>query len=200
VCYLLTIDNTFQNAPKLYTNRLVLRIIEIEDAPAIHSFKSDFEVTSRYGKEPYNSLEESERWITQILDGLEKRIAIVWAITLMDKNYAIGSACFWNFDPSFHTAELGYEMNRNYWGRGLMSEALTPIIGFGFDEMGLHRIEALPLAVNDPSKNLLVKLGFTLEGCLRDRAFFRDKFIDQLYFGLLKEDWNRSRKGVGTKK
>jgi ribosomal-protein-alanine N-acetyltransferase len=50
----------------------------------------------------------------------------------------------------------------------------------------LHRIEALPLAENAPSKSLLLKLGFTYEGNLRQRLFFRGQFKDQLYFGLLK--------------
>jgi RimJ/RimL family protein N-acetyltransferase len=55
--------------------------------------------------------------------------------------------------------------------------------------MGLHRIEACPLAFNTPSINLLRKLGFTYEGTLRQRHFFRGEYHDMLYFGLLAEEW-----------
>jgi RimJ/RimL family protein N-acetyltransferase len=70
-----------------------------------------------------------------------------------------------------------------------MAEAVSAIIAYGFSELGLHRIEANPLAGNIASVNLLLKLGFTNEGNLRQRVFFRDRFKDQLHFGLLKDEW-----------
>jgi RimJ/RimL family protein N-acetyltransferase len=72
-----------------------------------------------------------------------------------------------------------------------MTEALTAILTYGFNRLGLHRIEACPLDNNTHSKALLVKLGFKLEGTLRQRHFFRDHYEDQLYYGLLSEEWPR---------
>ena len=73
-----------------------------------------------------------------------------------------------------------------------MIEAISAILNYGFTELGLHRIEANPLAGNRASRNLLLKLGFTYEGNLRQRIFFRDHFEDQNYFGLLKDEWVKS--------
>ncbi len=73
-----------------------------------------------------------------------------------------------------------------------MAEAISTILSYGFTELGLHRIEGTPFAGNMPSRNLLLKLGFTYEGNLRQRHFFRDHFEDQLYFGLLREEWMKS--------
>ena len=118
-----------------------------------------------------------------------RREAIIWGITLKGEDILIGACTFWNFGPGFHCAEIGYELHRAYWRQGVMTEALSAILTCGFTELGLHRIEANPFARNTRSTSLLLKLGFTHEGTLRQRHFFRDHFEDQMYFGLLKDEW-----------
>ena len=61
-----------------------------------------------------------------------------------------------------------------------MVEAISAVVAWGFNELGLHRIEANPFAGNIPSRSLLLKLGFSYEGNLRERVYFRDHFEDQL--------------------
>src|SRR5216684_718860 len=82
-----------------------------------------------------------------------------------------------------------YEHERAFWGRGVMTEAMSAILTYGFDFLGLHRVEAIIDIANERSKGLLLKLGFTYEGNLRQRYFFRDRFEDEHYFGLLKDEW-----------
>jgi ribosomal-protein-alanine N-acetyltransferase len=115
----------------------------------------------------------------------------MWCVTLKDLDVAIGSCVFWNFDEDFHCGELGYELNRGHWRKGIMAEALPAVIAYGFNDLGLHRIEANPLGHNASSANLLLKLGFTLEGTLRQRCLFRGQYFDQLYFGLLEHEWRK---------
>jgi ribosomal-protein-alanine N-acetyltransferase len=122
--------------------------------------------------------------------------SIFWVITLRDDDTAIGECCLWNFDPGFHCAEIGYEMQAGYWNKGLMSEALSEVLAYGFLEMGLHRIEASPFADNVRSQKLLLKLGFKLEGTLRERHFFHGRFLDQQYYGLLAEEWKDRKTGL----
>ena len=74
-----------------------------------------------------------------------------------------------------------------------MSEALPAVINYGFNEMDLHRIEGLPIAKNEPSKRLLLKLGFKLEGTFRERIFFRGKYEDQLILGLIRTEWKNRK-------
>jgi RimJ/RimL family protein N-acetyltransferase len=73
-----------------------------------------------------------------------------------------------------------------------MAEATSAILTYGFTELELHRVEANPLARNESSRSLLLKLGFTYEGNLRERIFFRGHFEDQHYFGLLRDEWLKS--------
>lgn len=190
----MTVEAVFTRFPTLATARLNLRPVQPADAEAIFAFKSDLEVTRHYGQEPHRSLSDTQAWIERLRASYEQRDALAWCLALKTGDpvlsaAAIGVCLFWNFEPGFHCAEIGYELNPAYGRQGLMAEALAAVIACGFNELGLHRIEANPLAENTASQKLLLKLGFAYEGNLRQRCFFRGQFMDQLYFGLLRADW-----------
>ena len=172
------------------TDRLILRPMEVRDAHALFEIKSDQYVTERYGQEPHRSIEETEKWVEKRIEGYALRDSMFWIITTKDNDRAIGSVCYWNFDPTFHCAELGYELKRSRWAMGIMSESLRRIISYGFRELGLHRIEALPLAMNESSRKVLTKLGFKLEETFRERVYFRGSYFHQLCFRMLEEEWS----------
>lgn len=186
----MTIDAAFTHFPALNTNRLFLRQIQPEDAEALFATFSDEEVLKFYGSEPHRSVEDSRQWVQRQQQWYAQREDIRWGITLKGEDTVIGSVGFHHFGPGFRYAEIGYELNRAYWRRGIMFEAVSAILTYGFIELELHRIEANIDIANEASKNLLVKLGFTYEGILRERYFFRDHFEDEHYFGLLKHEWH----------
>jgi [ribosomal protein S5]-alanine N-acetyltransferase len=187
----MTIEAAFANFPSLSTKRLLLRHIVPDDAEALFAILSDDETMEFYGDEPQKSLDQAQELIGQIQARYAKREAIRWGITLPGEDKLIGSCSLFHFDDGFHRAETGYELNRAFWGKGIMTEAVSAILTFGFSELGLHRIEAIIDIANERSKNLLRKLGFTYEGYLRQRFPFRDQFLDEYYFGLLKDEWHR---------
>ncbi len=189
----MSIDSAFTHFPTLTTPRMILRQIRPDDAEALFAVKSDPEITARYGQEPHRSPADTLAWIHRILGGYPERDNLFWAMTLSGDSRTIGACTFWNFDFPSHCTELGYELDRAYWRRGLMAEALIAVLAYGFDQLELNRVEACPLAVNESSSSLLRKLGFSYEGNLRQRHAFRGQYFDQLYFGLLKEDWEKSR-------
>jgi len=190
----MNIDAAFTHFPTLTTNRLHLRKIQPMDAEALFAIKSDREVMDFYGDEPHQSLEDTRALIQQLQDSYERHEALHWGITLKGEDTVIGSCTFFFSDPGFHYVETGYELHRAYWRQGIMTEALPTILTYGFTELGLHRIEAAMDARNTRSRGLLLKLGFTYEGNLRQRFFFRDQFLDAHYFGLLKDEWLKSSK------
>ena len=160
-----------------------MRLADVSD---IFEIRSDPLVREKYGREPVPSLAQVRRWIGAREAGRRKRDNIFWVFVAKGK--AVGSCCFWNFDAESRCAELGYELNRAYWHKGIASEALPPVIVFGFDGIGLNRIEACPLVENGASNGLLKKLGFIHEGTLRRRILFRGRYIDQAYYSLLRDD------------
>lgn len=188
----MTIDAAFTRFPTLTTNRLILRQIRTDDAEALFTTFSDEEAMQFYGHEPHRTLDDTRQSIEQTQARYARREAIRWGITLKGEDRVIGSCSFHHFDTGFHCAETGYELNRAFWRRGIMTEAVSTILTFGFTELRLHRVEAIIDIANEQSRGLLLKLGFTYEGNLRQRYLFRDQFEDEHYFGLLKHEWHGS--------
>ena len=186
----MTIDTAFAHFPTLTTTRLLLRQIWLDDAGALFTTFSDEEAMQYYGHEPHRAIGDTHQLIEQTQVDYARRESIRWGITLWGEDRVIGSCGFHHFDADFHRAETGYELNRAYWRRGIMTEAVSAILTFGFAELGLHRVEAIIDIANEQSKGLLLKLGFTYEGNLRQRYVFRDRFEDEHYFGLLKHEWH----------
>ena len=185
----MTIDTAFTHFPCLTTNRLLLRQIQPNDMESLFAIFSDEEAMQFYGHEPHRSLGDTQELIRQIQARYARREALRWGITLHGEDRVIGSCSFHHFDEGFHRAETGYELNRAFWGKGMMIEAMSAILTYGFTELGLHRVEAIIDIMNERSKGLLLKLGFTYEGNLRQRYSFRDRFEDEHYFGLPTGEW-----------
>jgi len=191
----MSIEAAFTHFPLLTTSRLFLRNIGSEDAEALFAIRSDEETMKYFGQELYESLADSITVIKLMEERYVRKEALRWCITLKGNDRLIGTCTLFHFDEGFHCAETGYELNRALWGKGIMTEAMSAILTFGFSELGLHRIEAVIDIENVRSKNLLLRLGFTYEGDLRQRYFFRDQFLDEYYFGLLKDEWIKQGKG-----
>ncbi|HEX8728199.1 MAG TPA: GNAT family protein [Ktedonobacterales bacterium] len=183
------LDAIFASVPVIETSRLILRGIRESDAEAIFATFSDPQTLEFYDALPHQSVEESRELIREIAGWYARREGIRWGITLRGADEVIGACGLFKFDEGFHRAETGYELRRAYWRQGIMSEALGGVLAFGFNEMGLHRIEAVTDEGNVRSRGLLLKLGFTHEGALRQRFAWQGRFLDEHYFGLLRDEW-----------
>jgi ribosomal-protein-alanine N-acetyltransferase len=93
-------------------------------------------------------------------DNLKTDKAIAWGITTKESDVLIGSICLWNFSEDKKTAEVGYDLDPEFQGKGIMSEALKAVLNFGFNQRGFKTIEAYTDYRNLPSKKLLKHHGF----------------------------------------
>lgn len=180
----------FEDFPVFTTDRLYLRMIQKSDVPALFRIKSDRELTSKYGIDPHTTTEQTATWVGSLLDDYNDQKTLFWCICLKGDDTPVGAFTLWNMQLGSLMAELGYELHRDYWRKGIMFEALSVLVDWAFTGMGLNRIEACPIKENTPSVRLLEKLGFKLEGTLRERIFFAGKFRDQLYYSMLRSEWN----------
>lgn len=165
-----------------------IRPLEVADAEALFVLKSDPTVAACYGQEAHPSIDRTREWVSRNVEGQQRGDVIHWVLELKDKGEIIGACCLWNFNDSRTCAELGYELRPGFWRRGLMTEALSAVIDHAFGCLGLHRLEAVPLASNKASIGLLLKLGFQHEGLLRQRQLVSGCHVDQCHLGLLKDD------------
>ena len=118
-----------------------------------------------------------------------------WFVRLAQSQGGVGpvAAGFWRIDKDHFRAEIGYDLAPERWGRGIMPEALRPILGFGFATLGLHSVEANIDPANGGSRRVLEKLGFAQEGYFRENYYLpdEDRFTDTATFSLLAGDWAR---------
>lgn len=186
----MSIEAAFTQFPTLTTERLSLRQIQPGDIEALFAIMSDAEVMQYYGRPPLQSIEEARLVFAKIQQRYKQRTGLRWGITLRGEDRLIGSCTANRFDPDNNHAEVGYELDRAFWGQGIMTEAMSAVLTYCFTELDLHRVEANIDIVNERSKSLLLKLGFSYEGRLRERFFSRGRFEDEYYFGLLKNEWH----------
>lgn len=179
----------FSAFPVLTTDRLTLRPLRPSDAPDVLVFRSDWEV-QKYNSPVYTSVAEAEDLIERLRAEFEQQEGISWAVTLTSEDIVIGLFGFHHWSRHHRRAEIGYDLARAYWGRGIASEALRAMLPFGFRRLDLHRIYANTIADNHESVRLLERLGFQREGTRRESSWEDDgTFHDSAIYGLLRREY-----------
>lgn len=183
----------FAEMPRLQTERLILREVRPSgDLDAMFALFGDPDVARFTDTGPFSDVDDAQEVIDWISRIFEQRRGLRWALALADNEEQMIGTCGYNhWDPSNNSGGIGYDLAKDHWGKGLMTEALQPVIRFGFERMGLNRIEADVTVGNDASARVLQKLGFTEEGLLRQRGFWKGRYHDLRMFGLLRGDWDR---------
>ena len=176
--------------PILVTERLVLRQLTVDDSESWFQSLSDDEVAVLIGMEPLEHVDESKGIIDSFSDRYEKGKGMAWAMTLKEDDKFIGTCSYEKIDKENLSGEIGYDLLKEYWGKGFMTEALRAIIDYGFEHLNLNRIEAHTAAINASSRSLLRRLGFFEEGIFRESSFFRGEFRDVCQYSLLRREWS----------
>lgn len=175
--------------PSIQSERLLVRLFVQSDLPALYKVNSSEEVTALLPYATWKSMADAEAWF-QRMEGIQATgLALQFVVVLRSTGMAIGTCLLFRFEEGSARAELGYVLGRAYWGQGFMREALEALIGTSFGNMGLRRIEAEVDARNQSSARLLRRVGFTMEGLLRQRWVAKGEVRDVEMFGLLRSDW-----------
>ena len=153
----------FKLFPQLTTDRLLLRQPQPADAEAFAVLRSDPRVSRYLDRPPQTSLEEAEVFIQGANQATALGNSLYWVIALRTTGALAGTICFWNFSRDNNRVELGYELHPDHQGQGMMAEAVTAVLEYGFHQMNLDAIEAFPKAANERSVHLLKKFGFAPE-------------------------------------
>ncbi|MFC7373157.1 GNAT family N-acetyltransferase [Fictibacillus iocasae] len=175
--------------PVLITGRLILRELLTSDAAAIFSVFSDSIVTEYYGLETFHTLHDAEQFLSALDDGYMQGKSIRWGIELAETGDLIGTIGFHNWSHVHNRTEIGYELNRAYWGNGYMSEAMRCILAFGFSNIGFHRIGATIRPENKESIALVERFGFIQDGLLQDYQRTSKGYFPLYMYSLLRPDF-----------
>jgi [ribosomal protein S5]-alanine N-acetyltransferase len=178
-----------ESFPVLQTDRLILRMAQPSDAEALFNLYADPEVTRYYNSEPFTDIDQARSVIERRDERFQHEFGIRWAICFRDEDVLIGSAGLQPWHHAWHFAELGYDLAREHWGKGIMVEALTAILKHGYGAMRLNRVEAEVMPANRQSLRVLHKLGFSREGLLRERGFWKGEYHDLVILSLLASEF-----------
>lgn len=140
---------------------------------------------------PYTQ-RDGEEFIASMLSADPRRV-FAFAITAQGR-LAGSITAFRQENIHCRTAELGYYLGEEWWGRGLASSAVAQACRRIFETSDILRIFAEPFARNAASCRVLEKAGFTLEGTLRKNAVKNDQILDMKLYALVRE-----AEGMGTR-
>ncbi len=182
--------------PILRTKRLILRFWEQKDEKDLVTYMNDIEVT-RYlvpAPHPYK-LKDARWWIAKCTHEVKRNLNrdYNFCIELKSNKRVIGGLGLHDVEKKDGNAEIGYCLAKEYWKQGLMTEAASALITFGFKKLKLRRIYAPIFKENKASQKLVEKLGFKKEGLLRKHAKSKatGKVHDCYVYGLLKGEWKK---------
>ncbi|MEN4760394.1 GNAT family protein [Chryseobacterium sp. C39-AII1] len=174
---------------QLFTERLLLRDITIDDKQAIFDYRSDAEAN------------KFQSWIPETLENVESFIErnnkefnqpeSWYQILITDKETkaVIGDIGIHFFGDENLQVELGITLNKFFYGKGYASEALKSVIDFLFNDLNKHRIMASIDPDNGDSMKLMERIGLRKEGHFKKSLFWNDKWVDDVIFAVLKEEW-----------
>ncbi|MDB5148699.1 MAG: family N-acetyltransferase [Mucilaginibacter sp.] len=179
------LNPNFSPFPVLTTERLILRRFTYDDAADLFEMRSN-ETVMQYIHRPINkTIDDAVGLIDVIEDLLSRNDGITWCICLKNNNKYIGSIGFWRIEKDGHRGEIGYLLNPIYQGLGIMQEAITAAIDYGFNMIKLHSIGAYVSPNNFASIKLLLKNKFVQEAYFKEDHLHNDRFEDTMVYSLL---------------
>ena len=187
------IQKVFGSLPTFETERLKIRLFNENDVDDLYEYCSDDEVTKYLSFPTYTKKQDAIDRINYCIERYEKLDApILWAIEYKEEQKLIGGIDFVKWDEANNKAEIGYLLSRKYWNKGIMTEALAVILKFGFEKMGLNRIQIICDERNIGSSRVMEKNGLKYEGTLRQERFEKGEYVNMKYYSILKEEYKNS--------
>lgn len=185
--------NIFSRIPILETERLMLRRMRVSDAEDMFDYARRADVTQYLLWECHADVHQTREYLQYIQKQYEDGEFYDWAVVLRENSKMIGTCGFTSFDDDNNAAEIGYVLNPDYRGKGLMPEAVSEILKFGFLRLNLHRISARYMEGNDASRRVMEKCGMSFEGTHRDSMVIKGNYRTVSICAILRDEYLEAR-------
>lgn len=178
---------------RLETERLILRRFVSEDADAMYkNWASDSEVTKFLTWPTHSSADVSKYVTDDWVNSYSNEKYYQWAIVLKENgDMPIGSISAVDMKEDISMVQIGYCIGRNWWNKGITSEAMQEVMKFFFEEIGVNRVEARHDPKNPNSGKVMEKCGMKYEGTMRSADKNNQGICDAVYYALLKSEWEK---------
>lgn len=176
----------------LTTERLLLREFEERDWQPTLQYQMDPEYL-RFNPWSYRTELDVRSFIRMFMDWSRERPRRKYqvAIVLKENNQMIGNCGLRMNHAHAQMGEIGYELDRRYWGHGYATEAASAMLTLGFEQLHLHRIWAYCVAENTASAHVLERIGMHYEGCQRECEWMKGRWWDTRLYAVLEHEWRQ---------
>lgn len=174
----------------LETPRLMLRAFEPEDLDDFYEYASNPEVGPNAGWPPHKSKDITLEILNNFIETEE-----VWAIVQKETGKVIGSLGMHNDEKrrGVNARMIGYVLSKDYWGQGLMTEAVKEVLDYLFNDVRVDVVSIYHYPFNMRSKRVIEKCGFKFEGVLRCATKIYDGNVyDHYCYSILREEYVRN--------
>ena len=179
----------FSNMPELETPRLLLRRMKVSDSADMYDYARRADVTQYLLWRPHPDVTYTRRYLEYLGGRYRIGAHYEWAVIHKESDRMIGTCGFARVDTANNCAELGYVLHPDYHGQGMMTEAAERVLQFGFQVLGLNRIEARYMVGNDASRRVMEKLGMKFEGVARSAICVNGIYRDIGTCAILREEF-----------
>jgi RimJ/RimL family protein N-acetyltransferase len=178
----------------LNTERLIIRPLSEQDSEVIYKNVKEYDIAKWTINIPHPYPKDGAiKFIKQTKELMKKGMSYELAIQIESTKEVVGVISLMKVDRRHKNAELGYWVAKKFWNRGIASEAAFRVMEFGFQVLNLERIYAKCFHNNEASRRVMENVGMKHEGKFRHEVFKENKFIDTIYYGILKGDWEGRR-------
>lgn len=184
----------FGEFPTFTTARLTLRQVAPEDADGMMRLFSDARVLTYLNMEPMDTPEKASGFINWLRGAYERQEGLDWTIRTHAGEF-VGMCGMYQWNKNDRRIDLGYHILPDFWGRGYATEAVHAMLGWAFEALDLHRVQADCTDGNIGSERVLLKCGFTLEGIWRESCWEHGRFVNIRQFGLLRREYLQTGAG-----
>lgn len=173
--------------PIIKTERLLLRQFVESDLENVYRGLSDPDIIKYYGVS-YSTIEETKNQMRFFTELEKQGTGIWWAVCSLDNQTFYGAGGLNDIIKEHKKAEIGFWLLKEFWGHGIMTEVMPIICQYGFDNLGLNRIEGLVETENLNCKKAMKKLDFKHEGTMKDCEIKNGKLISLDIYAKLRNE------------
>jgi RimJ/RimL family protein N-acetyltransferase len=182
---------------RIESERLRIRRFKDSDLASFMAYRNDPEV-ARY--QSWDSCDEQEAGaFIREMESAPAGVPGEWfqfAIEPKETAVLIGDCALRVDAHEPYRAEIGFTLARVHQGKGFASEAVSVLLDYAFDTLGLHRVVAIADCRNAPSVALLERVGMRREGHFLENVWFKGGWADEYLYAVLKDEWLRERQGT----
>ena len=186
-----------QGLPLLANDRVILRELQLSDAPTLLAMLTSHDV-ARFISPPPLTIEGFERFIICANGERAAGRYACYGVIPRGVDTPIGIFQVRPLEPKFFAADWGFAIGSPFWGTGVFGAAAEMVLEFAFDTLGVHRLEARSVVANGRGNGALRKVGAVCEGVLRRSLLKNGEYHDQHLWSILEGEWRMLRRAHMT--